>query len=167
MSKSGTTIFCTMLLSCSLAGHAAAEVKCGVADQTPASRYVVNGNEVFDQKTGLTWARCAIEQKWIDGKGCAGPIKAYKFEQITQTIPEKWRLPTISEIISLAVICPTSAANREVFYDISLEIALGVWISDKSIGEGRPVVYSSVNGKNNIYLGAPNGTPIILVKKSE
>jgi len=149
------------------AGQAAAGVRCGTTDQTPASRYVINGNEVLDQKTRLTWARCSLEQTWVDGNGCVGPIKVYKFDQISEKIPEKWRLPTTGEIITLADMCPTSASNKQVFDNISLEIGFGVWVSDNAFGEGRPVGYSSVGGKNNVYTNMPNGASIILVKKTD
>jgi hypothetical protein len=44
------------------------------AQNAPAvnSRYVIQGDTVYDKKTDLTWQRCSVGQRWAEGKGCVG-----------------------------------------------------------------------------------------------
>ena len=39
-------------------------------------RFVPNGAEVIDSRTGLIWARCSVGQSW-DGSACTGNANRY------------------------------------------------------------------------------------------
>jgi uncharacterized membrane protein len=161
-----TILLCTVVFSLSSVSLAATDPRCGTTDQTPASRFVAKGDEIYDQETKVTWARCSLEQTWVEGKGCVGTIRAYSFGEVPCKINAKWRLPTTSEITSIAHICYSVSSLKEVDQNINSELGLGVWISDKAIGDGRPVVYSNINGKNNVYVGQSNSAMIKLVRVS-
>jgi hypothetical protein len=61
--------------------------------------------EVLDQKTGLTWKRCAVGQQ-VNGASCTGSVQytsqARAFE-LAKSLPGGWRLPTVKELVSLVV----------------------------------------------------------------
>lgn len=61
-----------------------------------------------DPKTGLTWQRCSLGQKWT-GHDCDGTPRKYTFDQAQEavkTLGNGWRVPAASELASL-VRCNT------------------------------------------------------------
>jgi hypothetical protein len=74
----------------SVSAHAAAD-----------ARYVVNGGEVFDKNTNLTWQRCSVGKNWQDGAGCVGSIRIFNFDEAQQQAGGKWRVPTQDELATL------------------------------------------------------------------
>lgn len=48
-----------------------ASLSSGLGQSSPGSRFVINGGEAYDRKTGLIWQRCIVGRVWRDGK-CAG-----------------------------------------------------------------------------------------------
>lgn len=70
---------------------------------TPNSRYLINNDEVVDQKTGLLWKRCLEGMKW-NGNTCTGYSEDYNASDISRKFSGNkngWRLPTIDELNSL------------------------------------------------------------------
>jgi hypothetical protein len=73
-----------------------------------APRFVANGAEVTDTRTGLVWRRCSEGQTW-DGATCAGsPAEFYGWHNslsharsVAQSTGVAWRLPNIKELFTL------------------------------------------------------------------
>ena len=67
-----------------------------------AERFAVNGAEVTDHKTGLTWARCSLGQVWA-ADTCSGTAATYAHEQALAAAQAEtgWRLPHVKELNSL------------------------------------------------------------------
>lgn len=67
-----------------------------------SQRYVINGIEVTDRTTGLTWARCSAGQAW-DGKTCAGAARTFTRDEADAYVKglAGWRLPTTDELTSI------------------------------------------------------------------
>jgi hypothetical protein len=70
-------------------------------DATANSRYVIQGDSVYDQETDLTWSRCSVGQNWKDGIGCEGAVKAYSFVRAQHLANKTWRIPKKDELATL------------------------------------------------------------------
>lgn len=98
-----------------------------------ASRYVINGGEVYDKKTDLTWARCSVGQRWKEGIGCAGVIKQFTWSEAQQQASGEWRVPNKDELATL-IDYPRKAQHQkptideDAFPDMDLG-KLGYWSS--------------------------------------
>ena len=66
-----------------------------------SSHFVIKGGDVYDKKTGLTWARCSVGQVWKQGAGCIGSVKTFTFDQAQHLEKGEWRLPTKEELITI------------------------------------------------------------------
>jgi hypothetical protein len=80
-------------------------------------RYQVKDDLVKDPKSGLTWMRCSLGQKW-DGKTCRGEATSYTWERAMEASEQfefasykDWRVPSHSELKSL-VLCNGGVVNR-------------------------------------------------------
>lgn len=94
-------------------------------ETTPTSRFTLSENTVTDNKTGLTWMRCAIGQHW-DGKTCEGVPSTVSWDNAAGS-PQKvnqsqfgghndWRLPVVPELASIVELqCFQPRVNTEVF----------------------------------------------------
>ena len=92
---------------------------------------------VFDTKTGLTWARCAVGMDWENGR-CKNLASRMDWNQASSVALElnqgegyagfsDWRLPTHEELRSLAEKqCYEPATNHEIFPDTP---STGFWTS--------------------------------------
>jgi hypothetical protein len=67
------------------------------------SRYRVQGNTVYDNKTDLTWARCSVGQRWEEDTGCVGIVSTMPWEQARGLESGGWRLPTRNELETIAL----------------------------------------------------------------
>jgi len=112
----------------------------------------VNTGEVHDLEKNITWARCVVGEDWVEGKGCVGAKKAPEASELASLIPPGWRLPNAGEIATLLDICWSSGANREVFNNISVEMGLGFWFSDRGMNNGSPFAAFLSGGKVKIYV---------------
>jgi hypothetical protein len=66
------------------------------------SRYVINGGEVYDTKTNLTWQRCSVGLHWGEGRGCTGAgNKVFTFDEVPYQATKRWRIPDKDELSSL------------------------------------------------------------------
>ena len=64
----------------------------------------VDGSEVLDSRTGLTWKRCAEGAKWTV-RGCAGEVAFYTQPEAAAYVVAaggEWRFPTLRELSSIA-----------------------------------------------------------------
>ncbi len=85
---------------------------------TPMSRYVINGGEVYDKTTNLTWQRCAVGQQWKEGEGCAGPAQQMTWDEAMRQANKPWRVPTKDELWTLvSPACKSPSLNGKAFLD--------------------------------------------------
>jgi len=74
-------------------------------------RYDINGPNITDLKTSLTWARCSIGQTWSESnQNCEGVATRLSHQEslaFISTLDGNWRLPTAIELLSL-VYCDNS-----------------------------------------------------------
>lgn len=89
-----------------------------VCPSAPSSqRFLLQGAEVFDQKTGLVWARCSVGQNW-DGSHCSGSATGFTHESAFAYAYSQngWRLPNVKELASLVDRgCRAPAIDSAVF----------------------------------------------------
>lgn len=69
--------------------------------QAANSRYVIQGETVYDKKTDLTWQRCSVGQQWVEGTGCVGVIKTFTFDLAKQQGNGMWGVPPKSKLATL------------------------------------------------------------------
>jgi hypothetical protein len=66
------------------------------------ARYVIKGEMVFyDKWTDLTWQRCSVGQRWVNGSGCVGMVKTFTFSDAQRQGQGMWRVPTKEELQTL------------------------------------------------------------------
>jgi len=65
------------------------------------SRYVIKGDTVYDKQTNLSWQRCSVGQRWVEGTGCVGDARTFDFRTAQQQASGTWRLPTKDELPTL------------------------------------------------------------------
>lgn len=94
----------------------------GAKPTTPSDRFVVNGNEIHDLRTQLTWSRCSSGMTW-QGNKCRGAAKLMTLmeaERYAKRSGGGWRLPSIDELLGLVEQrCSNPAINAEIFPDVS------------------------------------------------
>ncbi|MGE4371661.1 MAG: DUF1566 domain-containing protein [Xanthobacter sp.] len=78
-----------------------------LACETPAGvGFSVQGDEVTDRKTGLTWKRCALGMTWhAANKSCTGEpdmLNQQQAGEATARLGPGWRVPTGPELETLA-----------------------------------------------------------------
>ena len=65
------------------------------------SRYVIQGDTVYDKVTNLTWQRCSVGQQWVVDTGCVGSVGRFTYDDARKLENKIWRLPTKDELESL------------------------------------------------------------------
>lgn len=98
----------------------AAYAQCTAEPRIPTDRYEINGAQVFDKETKLTWQRCAVGQKWQDGQGCTGTPQQVSWAQ-ARKMDGTWRLPTKDELMTLVSRACLRSVNAEVFPGLSYQ----------------------------------------------
>lgn len=73
----------------------------GWANAVPNSRYQINGDEVYDKVSDLTWQRCSVGQSWKESGDCTGTPRTFTFQEAQQQANDKWRVPSKDELASL------------------------------------------------------------------
>jgi hypothetical protein len=94
-------------------------------------RFTINGGEVYDWKTGLTWQRCSGGQSLQEGH-CSGTPTRYTFEAAQKLIGNGWRLPGPKELGSLVnySVNPRRIIDSSAFPGMSLGPILGYWTGE-------------------------------------
>jgi len=107
-------ILVTLLTGVTLAGPAGAACDPD-RNSIPSSRYEMNGGEVLDKETGLTWRRCSVGQSWKDGEGCVGQVRAMSWAEARKEARQGWRLPTRDELSGLISMACSPSINPDAF----------------------------------------------------
>ncbi|MDP2102501.1 MAG: DUF1566 domain-containing protein [Methylotenera sp.] len=63
-------------------------------------RFVVLGDTIKDNESGLIWQRCSVGQTW-DGNACAGMAKKLILNEAQKYAVQGWRVPSVDELKSL------------------------------------------------------------------
>ena len=73
------------------------------AQNAPAanSRFLIQGDTVYDRKTNLTWQRCSVGQRWVEGTGCVGVINTFTFDVAKQQGDGNWHMPPKGKLATL------------------------------------------------------------------
>jgi len=85
-------------------------------------RFVLNGGEALDTKTGLIWKRCSLGTSWDGERGCAGEMAFENLDdavQAAKTEGPQWRVPSGPELESIVDYdCGRPVVDGRVFPDI-------------------------------------------------
>lgn len=103
-----------------------------------AERFIFNGAEVTDTRTGLVWARCSVGQSW-SGSACTGTASTFTHEGALAHAQSTsgWRLPNVKELAGLADKgCGAPAIDQVAFPDTPSSL---YWSSSPSIGNSNNV----------------------------
>jgi hypothetical protein len=86
-------------------------------EPSTAGRLTANGGEVYDSVTGLTWARCSVGMKWVEGQGCLGVATRMTWDEVNRTAwPDGWRLPAPEELETIvASNCRNPSLDPRMF----------------------------------------------------
>src|ERR1700679_3526389 len=123
-----------LLIAGAVASVAPVRAACDVGrpSRTPSSRYAIDGGEVYDKKSDLTWKRCSVGQRWKEGAGCVGVIKPMTWDEAKKEAADGWRVPSKDELLTLvSPTCHNPAINEEVFPDMELD-KLWYWTSSEN-----------------------------------
>ena len=102
-------------------------------------RYELNQAEVFDKRTGITWARCVVGQRW-NGNTCTGqPSRLtvrdalYYARSEARRTGVAWRLPNIKELMSISVH-PYREGRASINLDVFPNTPLGnTWSNTSTV----------------------------------
>lgn len=84
-------------------------------ETTQPGRFVVQGDEVQDTKTGLVWQRCSVGQK-LEGDACTGAVEAMTWDKARKAGRGGWRLPTLEEMTGIVMQpCGLPAEEKKIF----------------------------------------------------
>jgi uncharacterized repeat protein (TIGR01451 family) len=108
---------------------------------------------VTHKKTGLTWQRCAVGQKWNSGN-CEGNATSYDGAKITSLTSDfagktDWRLPSVSELKTIVDYSASDpATNLTIFPDAPSD---KFWIATPYVYGDYYWMINFSNGANSIY----------------
>lgn len=63
-------------------------------------RFVMLGDTIKDNESGLIWQRCSVGQTW-DGNACAGMAEKLRLNEAQKYAVQGWRVPSVEELKSL------------------------------------------------------------------
>jgi len=127
----------------------------------PSARFNVNSDgTATDRKTGLTWMRCAVGQRWAEGR-CTGQPVRYSWGEAFDAVTlfnraggfaghADWRIPALPELASIVEHrCFDPAINLEVFQSFPIT---GYWTAtpDPDYVSGAMLVHFKYGGE---YMG--------------
>jgi hypothetical protein len=108
--------------------------------QIPASRYEINGAEVRDKETGLTWQRCSVGQTWREGAGCTGTVQEFDWPKAMRQARGGWRIPTRDELSTLISFGCSPSINPDVFPNLD-PLKLWYWSSSREKEHERELAW--------------------------
>jgi len=86
-------------------------------------RFVLNGAEAFDTRTGLIWQRCSVGTAWDGARDCRGEMAFVTLDQakrLASAAGSGWRVPSGPELESIIDrSCGNPVIDTAVFPDIS------------------------------------------------
>lgn len=128
------------------------------------SRFQIHGDTVYDKKTNLTWARCSIGSRWVDGLGCIGVIKTMNFAKAKSLENEPWRMPTKDELATLVDRSRVTARQQptidmEAFPDMDLT-RLIYWGSTPKAATGS-IVYFGTGTLTDYDMSIPHALRLV------
>lgn len=127
----------------------------------PDTRYLIKGETVVDNWTGLEWARCGVGQSW-DGVTCTEEETTGDWQWALQKVEEinllnsfsgssAWRLPNTKEFNSVVEhACYGPALNEEIFPSRG---AYGYWTGQPSV-DPTTLGSSGVSMLMHLYSGS-------------
>ncbi|MBX7201104.1 MAG: DUF1566 domain-containing protein [Rhodospirillaceae bacterium] len=145
-----------------IAALAYAPVAFGAAceDAVQPGRFVVQGDEVQDTKTGLTWQRCSVGQKFA-GDACSGAVQAMTWDQAKRAGRGGWRLPTLDEYNGLMMQpCGLSTEQKKVFGALD-PLASSYWTGTATENNLAWTVGLNNGSTFNGYRTAPNAVRLV------
>ncbi len=131
-------------------------------------RFVDLGNgTVLDNKTNLLWQQCP---KGASGKNCEnGSLEKAKWEDAKAycenlTLNNKtWRLPQVTELLSLAYIKDTKAINSNFFPKFRVEEGSIVWSNTPIATISGYVFTVNFSNATSNYVGKNNSNTVLCV----
>ena len=120
--KSLRLLCLVLFLLVSTAGHSQSCLD-SIDASTPNDRFVVNGGEVTDTRTGLIWQKCSLARRGADCE--IGNTLGYSFPEALQAAEDQaqltgkaWRLPNVNELHSIVEEkCHDPSINLAIFPD--------------------------------------------------
>ena len=123
------SVCCALLLSTVLPITRPANASCASETASLKARYEIMEGSVLDRRTGLTWNRCSVGQRWTSDNGCVGVIIQMNWTAAMSLNSPDWRVPTSEELRSLVVPgCSNPAIDEALFPDMELT-KLWYWTS--------------------------------------
>lgn len=126
----------------------------------PTSRYDINGTEVLDKQTGLTWQRCSLGQAWQDGEGCTGQVQEFTWAEARKQAGGAWRLPTRDELSSLVSMACTPSINPDAFPNLD-PLRLWYWSGTQTDKDLAWMVQFGGGATFNGYQTAKNAVRLV------
>jgi hypothetical protein len=144
----------SILMNAPLALAAACE------DSSQPGRFVVQGDEVLDTKTNLTWQRCSVGQH-LAGEACTGTVEAFTWDQAKKKAGGGWRLPTLDELSGIASQpCGLATADKKVFSDMD-PLKPWYWTATATEKDLAWIVGFNNGSTFNGYRTAPNAVRLV------
>ncbi len=157
MSKRGNIAAVTVI---SILAYTPVALAAGCEETTQPGRYVVQGDEVQDTKTGLTWQRCSVGQK-LSGDACAGTVEAMNWDQAKKAGKGGWRLPTLEELTGIAMQpCGMPAEQKKAFSAID-PLKPWYWTATATDNNLAWIVGFNNGSTFNGYRTAPNAVRLV------
>ena len=149
-------LFASGLVCCATAATAA---ECTFEPRLPTSRYEITGGQVLDKETKLTWQRCSMGQKWVEGTGCTGTPQEVSWTELKK-LDGAWRLPTKEELQSLVSKACLRSVNAEAFPGINLQSPV-FWSSTETAPDLTWIVDLKNGGEFNALRTAKNAVMLV------
>ncbi len=129
----------------------------------PTTRYALNGAEVVDRETGLTWQRCSVGQAWQEGQGCTGTVAEFDWKDARREARRGWRLPTREELLSLVSKACSPSINPEAFPNLD-PLKLWYWSADQTDRDLAWLVQFGGGATFNGYQSSSNAVRLVRSK---
>ncbi|WP_159650796.1 Lcl C-terminal domain-containing protein [Vibrio atypicus] len=171
---------------------AAQECSIEFSKSAPNIRYTFNDNgTIKDKVTGLTWMRCPLGQTWNAAQNsCTGKPTGMFWQAALSEVQsindseshslhqfagkEKWRMPNIKELVSLAEYsCRTPALNAKAFNGaytsrtIDGDVTAYVWSNNHFPESSNIMVFDTRNAETYAYEMTSAKLSVLLVAEEQ